>query len=166
MSSKVALFSLPSSSLCPLPFPSFLIYDVLIYSAYFEYLCNNIESIKLLWTVFVTERYTDQEKEKTEVETYSNAQTIPAVLSLAFFRCHCDVHGWPSGLRRQTQAIAWYEFSTCIVSEPSGTRKGAWVRTPLRANVLEMSLDWREVWEMEKLLFIVVDPIYELFKKN
>ena len=47
------------------------------------------------------------------------------------------VHGWPSGLRRQTQAFTCREKAV----ERSGTRKGAWVQIPLRANFCDPSTD-------------------------
>ena len=41
----------------------------------------------------------------------------------------CTMHGWPSGLRRQTQAFTCRELAV----GRSGTRQGAWVQIPLRA---------------------------------
>ncbi|KAK6753463.1 hypothetical protein RB195_012822 [Necator americanus] len=52
----------------------------------------------------------------------------------AFWYSYGQRHGWPSGLRRQTQAYTCCE--TAIGR--SGTRTGAWVQIPLRANILQM----------------------------
>ena len=52
----------------------------------------------------------------------------------AFVRDSRSVHGWPSGLRRQTQAFTY----RALAVGHSGTRQGAWVQIPLRAKVCSL----------------------------
>ena len=49
-----------------------------------------------------------------------------------------QLSGWPSGLRRQTQALA----SLLCIGECSGPRMRAWVRIPLLTHFLEIILNF------------------------
>ena len=60
--------------------------------------------------------------------------------------------GWPSGLRRQTQAISLPEYRHI---EPSGPRMWAWVRIPLLTEHFELK-NALERWTMAKFVMLGV----------